>query len=117
MSGPLPSTNTRKLFTPGVRGALKLPPSANPSPSGITPPIKPTAGPVEHTSNVPEQSAKLIIIEGVGPSAAGLVNSPCVNCSKLTAPGWNDADTAAYTTLHGPVAIAVTLPNVVALPE
>jgi hypothetical protein len=49
-------------------------------------------------------------IEGVAGSPT-FVNSPCVSCSKLTAPAWNEAETAAYNTLHGPVAIATMLPK------
>src|SRR5918992_915121 len=110
MSGPLPSTNTRKLFTPTTLAVARLGPSANPSATGMPPPtlvVTPPVATPEQPSNAPEQSAKLIIIDGVAASPAALPNSPCVSCSKLTAPGWNDAATAAYSTLHGPVAIVV----------
>jgi hypothetical protein len=67
----------------------------------------------EHGSNAPEQSAKLITIDGVpvAPNALGAGNNPSVNCSKLTSPATNDRDTAAYSTLHGPDVIAMMSPN------
>src|SRR5262245_22838628 len=79
ISGPLPRTKTRKLFTPGVavRGAWTE--SANPSATGITPVRDEfVKSGEEQRSKMPARSAKLMIIEGVGPSAAGLVNGPSV---------------------------------------
>ena len=92
--------------------------SANPSATGNIPPTFGSGGVIginafpEHPSNAPEQSAKLITIDGVpaAPNAAGAGNNPSVNCVKLTSPATNDADTAAYNTLHGPLAIAMMSP-------
>jgi hypothetical protein len=71
----------------------------------------PVASP-EHTSNAPAQSAKLMTIDGVpAVNAAGAGNNPSVNCVNPSSAALNDRDTAAYTTLHPPVAIATTSPN------
>src|SRR6185436_5527034 len=114
--GPFPCTKIRKLFTPGTLVIPACATSAKPSAMGMIPPTLVTTEPVaspEQTSKAPEQSAKLIIIDGVpsAPNAAGAGNNPSVNCSKLTSPGTNDRDTAAYTTLPPPVANATTSPN------
>src|SRR5688572_31782289 len=85
MSGPLPSAKTRKLLMPDINVWPATATSAKPSAAGNCP-GSPVAGDV-HSSNAPEQSAKLMIIDGVGPRAEGFVNSPWVNCSKETCPG------------------------------
>jgi len=82
--GPFPCTNIRKLFTPGVRVSPACATSANPSATGNMPPTLTVTDPVaspEHTSNAPEQSAKLITIDGVpaGANALGAGNNDCVN--------------------------------------
>src|SRR5436309_2394555 len=59
MSGPLPSTKTRKLFTPGEIAAPVVAASANPFGIGSAPDT-PGEGD-EQRSNAPEVSAKLII--------------------------------------------------------
>src|SRR6476659_8890491 len=107
----------RKLLTPGVRVNPLCATSANPSATGIIP-GSPKPG-EEQLSNNPEQSAKLITIDGVpaAPKALGAANKPWVNCSKLTGPATNDADTAAYSTLHPPLANATTSPHSVDGPE
>src|SRR5262249_52094202 len=79
MSGPFPRTKTRKLLTPGTADCRSEVPSARPSATGITP-RSGAPGTVEHLSLRPEQSAKLMIIEGDDPSAAGLLNRPSVAC-------------------------------------
>jgi hypothetical protein len=66
--GPVAHTDTRKLFTPGVRVNPALATSAIPFATGICP-GNPGVG-NEHTSKAPEQSAKLMIIDG-RPSADG----------------------------------------------
>ena len=111
MSGPFPITNTRKLFTPGTSANPAAATSAIPFAIGNVPDT-PTAGAV-HESNPPEQSAKLIIIDGVAPKADGLANSPSVACVAPSSVPTDDRDTAAYSTLHGPAAIATMFPNVV----
>src|SRR5687768_3705222 len=121
MSGPLPNTKTRKLLTPGILVNPDCATSAMPLAIGKVPvpaaPGPPAEGAV-HESKAPEQSAKLITIEGVPlANAEGAVNGPCANCSKLTAPGTNDAATAAYNTLHGPAVMETMLPKVAELPE
>jgi hypothetical protein len=64
-------------------------------------------------SNAPEQSAKLITIDGVPEAnALGAGNNPSV----LSVPT-SDFDTAAYNTLQGPVLIATMFPNSVEVPE
>ena len=82
MSGPLPNTNTRKLLTPGVSvPAVFDATSAIPSAAGNIPPTfvdtDPVASP-EQMSRAPEQSAKLITIDGVpaAPNAPGAGNTP-----------------------------------------
>src|ERR1044072_3237280 len=113
--GPLPCTNMRKLFTPSVRAALAVAASEKPSATGSVPPTlvltAPSVSP-EQTSNAPEQSAKLIIIEGVPlVNAAGAVNRPSVFCVNPSSAALNERATAAYSTLHGPVVMLATLPN------
>jgi hypothetical protein len=67
-------------------------------------------------SNAPLTSAKLIIIDGVGPRAGGFAKGPvCCLSDALIAP--SDAETAAYSTLFGPAAIAAMLPKKVEVPE
>src|SRR6476661_7401537 len=101
--GPLPWTNIRKLLTPGMSVVVPaVATSAIPLATGSVPPtlvlMLPLATP-EHMSKEPAQSAKLIIIDGVPAlNWLGAGNNPCVNCSKLTGPATNDADTAAYNT-------------------
>jgi predicted protein tyrosine phosphatase len=68
-------------------------------------------------SKAPEQSAKLIIIEGVAPNADGFANSPSVACVAASSVATDDLDTAAYSTLHDPAPRATMFPNVVAVPE
>src|SRR6266404_582685 len=114
--GPFPCTNIRKLLTPGVSVNPACAASAIPLATGKIPPTLVVTDPVaipEQTSNKPEQSAKLMIIEGVpvAPNALGAGNNPSVNCSKLTSPDTNDRDTAAYSTLHPPFLIATISPN------
>src|SRR4030095_15392191 len=76
--GPLPCTNILKsLFGDRVRPFAAA--SANPSATGNVPPpfvVTPPDALPEQTSNAPEQSAKLITIDGVGPIAAGDGNNP-----------------------------------------
>src|SRR5436190_10912598 len=115
MSGPFPITNTRKLFTPGTSVNPACATSANPFATGNVP-ATPTAGAV-HVSNAPAQSAKLIIIDGVAPKADGFANKPSVTCVAASSVATADRDTAAYSTLHDPAAIATMFPNVVAVPE
>src|SRR5947208_644236 len=96
ISGPLPSTKIRYVFTPGVAApAVEVETSANPSGAGSVPPTLVVTDPVampEQISNAPEQSAKLIIIEGVPDgNALGAGNKPCVASPGAT----NDGDTAA----------------------
>jgi hypothetical protein len=119
IAGPFPCTNTRNTFTPGIAVVmLAFATSANPSATGKIPPTFGSGGvtginafPV-HPSTAPEQSAKLITIDGVpaAPNALGAGNNPSVNWSKLTSPATNDRDTAAYNTLHGPDVIAIMSP-------
>ena len=109
MSGPLPSANTLKLLTPATSVWPATATSAIPSAAGKVPGT-PGAGEVQK-SKPPEQSAKLIIIDGVGPSADGLVNNPAV-APALGSPGTADLATAAYMVLHGPAAIDTMFPNV-----
>src|SRR5262249_51202646 len=110
-SGPSPSTNARQsTVEPGTA-------SASPSATGRIP-GNPGAG-AEQESNAPAQSAKLMIIAGVGPpKAAGAGNSPCAPVGRLVpvdAPA--EPARAAYSTLHGPDAIDSTSPNSVFVPE
>jgi hypothetical protein len=71
----------------------------------------PNAG-EEHTSNAPEQSAKLMIIEGVpAGNALPAPNSPSVFCVPGSSVALNERDTAAYSTLQGPLANDTMLPN------
>src|SRR5262249_58334097 len=97
MSGPLPSTNTLKLLTPGVRvatpagaggtasGIPVVAGSANPSPIGSPPwdtgcPDIGFCGDV-HCATAPTTSANLITIVGVAPSAEPAVEkNPSVAC-------------------------------------
>src|SRR5215470_1737118 len=119
--GPFPSTKIRKLFTPGTRVTPLCATSANPSAAGIVPATWVDTAPVatpEQRSNAPEQSAKLITIDGVPfANALGAGNNPSVNCSKLTAPRTNDRDTAAYSTLQPPEARLTISPYSVDVPE
>src|SRR5260370_135160 len=81
MSGPFPSTNTLKLFTPGVNvgdalggttsGMPVVAGSANPSPMGSPPVVAP--GATVQGANAPTASANLITIVGVAPSAVPAV--------------------------------------------
>src|SRR2546425_6914533 len=76
MSGPLPNTNTRNTFTPGIAVRPTAAGSAKPSATGRMPPILTPAGPPVNPvqpSNSPLQSAKLITIDGVPalPNALG----------------------------------------------
>src|SRR6266705_3680839 len=111
MSGPLPNTNTRNTFTPGMAVVVDVAGSAKPSATGRMPPIlrPPPICPVK-PSNSPLQSAKLITIDGVPalPNWLGAGNSPVVVASTPLAP--SDADTAAYSTLQGPFVIATISP-------
>src|SRR5262249_55959562 len=98
MSGPFPSANTRKLFTPGVNVGVELGDaggtasgipvvagSANPSPIGNPPcdtgcPVTGFAGTVQGAP-APTTSANLIIIVGAAPSVVPAVEkNPSVAC-------------------------------------
>src|SRR5262249_22371562 len=137
MSGPLPSTNTLKLFTPGVSVCIPLPGgaggtgsgipvvagSANPSPTG-NPPSPPTGAPVigfcgnVHGADDPTTSANLMIIVGVAPSVVPAVEkNPSVPCVNASSPGSRLLATAAYTVLHGPHASAMMFPDMADVPE
>src|SRR6185503_19587237 len=116
IAGPFPCTNTRKLFTPRDGVSPVAATSANPSATGRFPPTFVVTAPVaapEHTSNAPEQSAKLITIDGVpaAPNADGAGNNPSVNCVAASSVPTSDLDTAAYRTLHGPVVMLTTSPK------
>jgi hypothetical protein len=104
---------TRKLFTPAIIPKPGAATSAISLATGMTPVPPPPLQP----SNAPVQSAKLIIIDGVGPSCAGLANSPSVACVAASSAATNDRATAAYRTLPGPVASAVMFPKVEDVPE
>src|SRR5262245_23538375 len=137
MSGPLPSTNNLKLFTPGVSVAIPLPGgagrtasgipvvagSANPSPIG-SPPSPPTGAPVigfcgnVHGADDPTTSANLMIIVGVAPSVVPAVEkNPSVPCVNASSPGSRLLATAAYTVLHGPPDRPIMFPNRFEVPE
>jgi hypothetical protein len=103
------------LFTPGTSVNPAAATSAIPFAIGNVPDT-PTAGAVQE-SNPPAQSAKLIIIDGVAPSADGLANNPSVAWVAASSVATDDRDTAAYNTLQPPLAIATIFPNVVAGPE
>src|SRR5215212_4057101 len=80
-SGPSPCTNIRKLLTPGVMVVVAaFAASAMPLATGRVPPtlvVTPPVASPEQTSKAPEQSAKLITIEGVpAVNAAGAGNRP-----------------------------------------
>src|ERR687884_175896 len=96
--------------------------SAKPSAAGIVPPTLVVTPPVarpEQMSKAPEQSAKLMTIDGVPDvKAAGAGNSPSVSCSKLTSPATNERDTAANSALPlGALASATMSPHSVEVPE
>src|SRR5581483_9865558 len=112
----------RKLLTPAVTACPDTAASAMPSAAGIVPPTFVVTPPValpEQMSKAPEQSAKLMTIDGVPlVKALGAGNRPCVNCSKLTPPATNEADSAAYSALPSvPVANATMSPHSVEVPE
>src|SRR5215471_15286647 len=128
MSGPLPSTNTLKLFTPGVNvgvpagaggtvsGIPVVAGSANPSPTGNPPcakncPLTGFCGSV-HSAVAPTTSANLITIVGVAPSVVPAVEkNPSVAWVNWSSPDSRLLATAAYTVLHGPHANAIMFPN------
>src|SRR6185369_10095300 len=121
IAGPFPCTNTRKLLTPAESVSPVAATSAIPFAAGRFPPTFVVTAPVaspEHTSNAPEQSAKLITIEGVpaAPNADGAGNNPSVNCVAASSVATNDLETAAYNTLHGPAVIETMSPNSVEEP-
>jgi hypothetical protein len=58
-----------------------------------------------------------MIIDGVAPSADGFANNPSVACVAASSVATADRDNAAYSVLHGPLAIATMFPNVVDGPE
>src|SRR5215467_3599504 len=134
MSGPLPNTNTLKLFTPGVNvgvpagaggtvsGIPVVAGSANPSPIGNPPcarvaPLIGFCGTV-HGAVAPTTSANLITIVGVAPSVVPAVEkNPSVACVNWSSPDSRLLATAAYTVLHGPHASAIMFPNRLAVPE
>src|SRR6185503_11466196 len=122
--GPSPSTNMRKLLTPGVTVVVAVAGSAIPSAAGIVPPTltkwssSPPFGTIvspEQMSKLlePEQSAKLMIMEGVpAANAPGAANWPSVLRANPSSLATSERAIAAYITLHGPAARLTALPNV-----
>src|SRR6185503_18482327 len=105
----------RKLLTPGMTVVVAaVAGSAMPLATGSMPPTLTATLPVaspQQMSNAPEQSAKLITIEGVpAVNWAGAGNRPSVNWVNLSSVAISERESAAYNTLQAPVARLTTLP-------